>query len=172
VLTHLVYRWFDRYPSAGERAAVTGFLQTVPEREAAYEEMRANQKPMIEEVMDAHARFYPQFTKLQPQGRDKGKRDMELCVAFCANAMLFDDQRWLDNAWLVWYASILKAVHVTPQFMRDAFRLLDEAMKRRLSDGAYALHKPYFDHIAGKLCDIPEPTRQEVGERVAHARSR
>ena len=165
MIADLLLRLPNRYPTAAERTRATDYLATVPARLAAFEELRVTQKAVIAEVIAEYAKLYPRFNQYHPAAWDKATRDMEHYVVFCANAVVLGETDALDNSWLHWFRTILKAVHMTPQFMHDAFRLWDAASKRQLSPATYALMKPVLDHMAKRLCDLPEPARAEVGDR-------
>jgi hypothetical protein len=172
VITDLLLKMNQRYPTASERQRINDYLSGVSARMTALEEMRVTQKSIIAEVLTEYAKLYPRFKQYHPQGWDKIHRDMEMCVAFCGNAMLLAETDSMDNAWLIWFRTIMKSVHLTPQFMSDSFRLWDEVSRKQLSPATYELMKPYMDHIAQALCDIPEPARPEVGERREPVASR
>lgn len=165
MFTDLIPRLGTRYPSGAERAAVAEYLSTVPDRLAAYEEMRTHRVAIADGIVEDYRLLYPRFRQSHPMAWEKTARDLQMYNSFAANAMLFDDRAWLDRAWLIWFGTILKSLHFTPRFIEDGMRLWDEQLKVHLSPRSYQLVKPYADHIAGRVSNIPEPHRAEVGER-------
>ncbi|VTR98394.1 globin family protein [Tuwongella immobilis] len=169
MLTNLMVRLDQRYPTPGEKSAVADYVASFADRLAAYDEMRTKQKEIVDDILEEYQVMYPRFKQYHPQGWEKGRRDLELYHTFSANAMLMDDKRWLDEACLFWVCTMMKAAHLTPQFMQDACRLWDKYLQQHLTPQTYELNRPYFDHIASRLCNIPEPHKAEVGERRSGA---
>ena len=109
--------------------------------------------------------MYPQFQRYHAQGFDKGVRDIELVTCMTANAMFLGEHETLDDMFTQWYWSILKALHISPQFMRDTFQQWRAALKAHLSEEAFLLMRPYAEHMSEKLSDLPVPVRDESGPR-------
>jgi hypothetical protein len=165
VISRTLLRYDHRYPTAKERADLTGYLATARARRSALEEVRRSAVKVADDVIADVRRMYPQFGKIRPQGFDKGHRDVVLLTHMAANAMFLGETDTLDDMFTVWYRSILKAVHVSPQFLADTFDRWRASLGRNLSPDTFALLRSYTDHLAAALTDVPVPAADEVGDR-------
>jgi hypothetical protein len=154
-----------RYPTAKERADLTAYLATARARRSALEEVRRSAIRIVDDTLADVRRMYPQFSKIRPQGFDKGHRDMVLLTHMAANAMFLGETDTLDDMFTHWYKSILKSVHVSPQFLADSFSRWLVSLERNLSPDTFALLRPYADHLSTTLADVPMTAVDEVGER-------
>ncbi len=161
----LLRKCIDRYPTKTEISQVEEYVATVPKRIAALQELKAAQDKIIQDMFAEYQKLYPKFHTFRPYAWAKAMRDVGMTMALCANAMFIGETDILDETWTIWFRSIMKSVHMTPQFLRDNYALMDKHMRRHISPEAYGLIKPYLDHIADVMCAIPEPIRPEVGER-------
>jgi hypothetical protein len=155
----------DRYPTSDEIAKMSTYVSEVPDRAAALEELRKHKSAIVDEVCAAYEKLYPRFKQFHPHAWDKFRRDYEMMLCLCGNAMFVGETDTLREMWTRWFQTILKSLHFTPTFVRDLFVLWEKSMKRLLTPRSYELMLPAFEHIRDTLCDIPEPVRPEVGER-------
>ena len=167
MLSRTLSRIDGRYPTPKERADVESYLATAQARRLALEEVRQHSARIVDDLMVGIRRLYPQFGKHRPQGFDKGHRDMVLLTQMTANAMFLGETDTIDDMFTHWYKSILKAVHLTPQFLDDTFRLWSESLRANLSPPTFALIRPFAEHMAGQLAKVPDPATDEVGSRRA-----
>jgi hypothetical protein len=155
----------NAYPSAQDRADIEAYLATAKARRAALGEVRRVAQTVCEEVIAQQRVLYPQFGRHRSAGFEKGLRDMILLTQMAANAMFLGEHDSLDDQFTVWFRTILKAVHVSPQFMRDTFRFWHQSLEKHLSPEAYALLRPHAEHLSETLSDLPVPARDETGPR-------
>jgi hypothetical protein len=134
-------------------------------RRAALEELRRAAVPVVDRVIARMRAAYPQFAKFHPQGFEKGHRDLVLLTNMCANATFLGEHDTLDETFTEWYRTVLKSVHVSPQFMADAFAAWLEELEAALSAEAFAVTRPHAEHLAHYLTQIPVPAKDETGER-------
>ena len=165
VISRTLLRMDNRHLTAKERADLTGYLATTRARRSALEEIRRASVKIVDELMADIRRMYPQFGKIRPQGFDKGHRDMVLLTHMAANAMFLGETDTIDEMFTHWYKSILKSVHVSPQFLMDTFDRWRVSLERNLTPDTFALLRPYTDHLSATLTDVPVPARDEIGER-------
>lgn len=165
MISRTLLRMDSRYPTPKERADLTGYLATARARRSALEEVRRSAVKVVDDLMADVRRMYPQFGKIRPQGFDKGHRDMVLVTHMAANAMFLGETDTMDDMFTHWYRSILKSVHVSPQFLADSFGRWRASLERNLSPDTFALLRPYADHLSAVLTDVPVPAADEVGER-------
>jgi hypothetical protein len=155
----------NRYLTARERADLSAYLATARVRRSALEEVRRTAVQVVDGVIADVRRMYPQFGKIRPQGFDKGHRDLVLLTHMAANAMFLGETDTIDAMFTHWYRSILKSVHVSPQFMADTFDLWRAHLERALSPDSFALLRPVVGHRTAVLSDNPGPPGDAVGER-------
>jgi hypothetical protein len=165
MIARTVLRYRTPYPTAEERAEMENYLATAKARRAALDEVRRAVVPIIDKVIARMRAVYTQFAKFHPQGFEKGHRDLVLLTNMCANAMFLGEHDTLDDMFTEWYRTILKAVHISPQFMTDTFAAWLDELRAGLSDEAFALMRPHAEHLAAYLSQIPVPARDETGER-------
>lgn len=167
MISRTLLRMDNRYLTTKERADLTAYLATARVRRSALEEIRRNAVRVADDLMGSIRRMYPQFGRIRPLGYDKGHRDMVLLTHMAANAMFLGETDTLDDQFLVWYSTILKGVHMTPQFMTDTMTLWRDSLERALNPDVFALLRPVVEHISTRLTGIPETAKDEIGERLA-----
>ncbi len=165
MISNIILRAKTPYPTAKDRTNIENFLATAKARRAAFDDIRRLVIPIIDQVIARMRQAYPQFAKFHGQGFEKGHRDMVLLTNMAANAMFLDDLDTLDDMFTEWYRTILKAVHLSPQFLKDTYNAWLEELEIHLPSEAFALLAPYARHLANTLVNIPVPARDETGER-------
>jgi hypothetical protein len=165
MLSQIVLRYKTAYPTAEERVAVENYLATAKARRAALEEVRRAVVRIIDKVIVRMRAAYPQFAKFHGQGFEKGHRDLVLLTNMAANAMFLGEHETLDDMFTEWYRTVLKAVHISPQFMKDTFAAWLDELRAGLTDESFALLRPHAEHLSAYLSQIPVPARDETGER-------
>jgi len=165
MISSCLHKIDNRYLKAKERSDLLAYVATARARRTALEEVRKKTGAAIDSMMGEIRKLYPQFMQYRPHGFDKGHRDMVLLTSMTANAMFLGETDTIDEQFTFWYRSILKAVHLTPQFLTDTFELWAAALKRQLSLDTYEMLEPFVQHMIEKLTDIPAPAKDEVGER-------
>jgi len=167
MISRTLLRMDNRYPKAKERSDLLTYVSSAGGRRIALEEVRRKTGVAIDEVMSEVRKMYPQFGQYRPRGFDKGHSDMCLLTAMTANAMFLGETDTVDDQFVYWYQSILKSVHLSPQFLADSFRLWKEALRRHLTSDSFKLMEPFVQHMIAVLSDIPDPAKDEVGERLS-----
>lgn len=165
MISQTVLRSKSPYLTQKERADIENYLATAKARRTAIDEVRRVTTPVIDRVIARMRMAYPQFAKYHPQGFEKGHRDLVLLTNMAANAMFLGEHETLDDMFTEWYRTILKSVHISPQFMNDTFKAWLEELRAGLPEEAFDLLRPHAEHLAGFLSNIPVPARDETGER-------
>ncbi len=165
MLSRIVLRYRTPYPTAQERLEIEGYLATTKARRAAHDEVRQVVVAAIDQVIARMRAAYPQFAKFHGNGFEKGHRDLVLLTNMATNAMFLGEHDTLDEMFTEWYRTVLKAVHISPQFMKDTFTVWLEELKNFLSEEAFSLLRPHAEHLANYLAQIPVPAKDETGER-------
>ena len=165
MIARLVLSYKTPYPTASERAEIENYLATVKARRVALDEVRRAVVPVIDNVIARMRAAYPQFAKFHAYGFEKGHRDLVLVTNMVANAMFHGEHHTLDEMFSEWYRTILKSVHISPQFLKDTFTVWLEELQLRLSEETYALMRPFAEHMRDYLIQVPVPAKDETGER-------
>lgn len=166
MISRIVFRLDSAYPSADDRAAIEEYLATADARRAALEEVRRAATVVPEKVVAGLRQRYPDFARMRSTGFDKIQRDIGMLTCMGGNAMFLGEHETLDHEFTIWFQTILKGAHVSPQMMRDGFDLWHEHLKSNLSTAAWGLLRPHVEHIADVLTDLPVPARDETGRRT------
>jgi hypothetical protein len=166
----LMTRLDGRYLKPRERSDIKAYLGTVRSRRAAYDEIRRKASPVTDAVIAEMRKRYPDFAKIRPQGFEKGTRDVQLLTQVAANAMLLDATDFYDKMFTEWYRTILKSVHMSPQFLQDTFKVWHQALEANLTPDSYALMRPYTQHMADFLTNVPVPVKDETGRRIMNTK--
>lgn len=167
MISRIIFRLDNAYPTADDRSAIENYLATAETRRAALEEVRQAATVVPEKVVAGLRLRYPQFARLRSTGFDKVQRDMGMLTNMAGNAMFLGEHETLDHEFTIWFQTILKGAHVSPQFMRDGFQLWHENLRANMSPTAWGLLRPHAEHIAEVLSNLPIPARDETGERKA-----
>jgi hypothetical protein len=157
----------SRYLNAKERTGIKAYLASMRARRTAYDEIRGATPKIVDALIVEMRKAYPQFVKIRPKGFEKGTRDMGLLTQIAANMMLFEDTEFYDHMFTEWFRTILKAVHVSPQFLLDTFKYWHQQMEKNLTPDCYSMVRPYTQHISDYLTNIPVPVKDETGRRIA-----
>lgn len=169
MISRVIYRLDTAYPSAEDRAAIEEYLATADARRAALDEVRQAAGPVAEKVVADIRVRYPHFGRHRSSGYDKGVRDVQLLSNMAGNAMFLGENDTLDDMFTHWYKTILKGVHMSPQFMADTFAAWQAHLKAALTPAAWGLLRPHVEHLSAALSNLPVPARDETGERKAVA---
>ncbi len=165
MIMQMLRRLDNAYPTADDRAAVEGYLATVDDRRAALDEVKRVAGPVAEKVIAGMRDRYPQFARRRTNGFEKAQRDIGMLTQLAGNSMFMGEDETMDDMFTVWFQTILKGVHMSPQFMRDAFDLWLEHLRAMLPATAFSLLRPHAEHMAAVLTDLPVPARDETGAR-------
>ncbi|QVL33761.1 hypothetical protein KIH39_07595 [Telmatocola sphagniphila] len=156
-----------RYLKSRERADLKAYIGTIRNRRTAYDEIRRKALPVAEGVIAEQRKRYPDFAKIRPQGFEKGTRDIHSLTNIAANMMLQEATEFYDSMFTEWYRTILKAVHMSPQFLQDTFKSWQVQLEVNLTADTHALLRPYVQHLTDFLLNVPVPVKDETGRRLA-----
>lgn len=155
----------NRYLTRQERDDILGYAQSSKSRLDVFDELKRHARAVSEEMVEEMKKLYPNFQKYRTYGWEKAARDVELTILLAANALLLGDKNSLNERFLIWFRSILKSQHFTPQFVEDTYRIVEQRMMEKLSAAASEMARPFLNHLTKFLSDIPEPATPEVGDR-------
>lgn len=167
MLKRLILQMDERYPTATERREVLNYLSTARKRRKAIEELRKVSDSVADDVIAGMRRIYPELEKYKKYGFDKGRRDVQLLTHLTAHSMLLGEADTIDEQFLIWYYTIIRASKVTPLFMAETMRLWRDSLASRLTPDSFDLFKPFADHVSRVLTQLPDPAIPMVGEHCA-----
>jgi hypothetical protein len=156
-LNDLLRQSEGRYLTPDEREQVLAYARDLPARVRAAEEVEAREADILAGVVDALRERYPRYERLFPNAWDRCAGDVRLVLRFDVRAMLAADPQPLEDKALYYLRSILAAYNLTPRFVGDAFALLRDECRGRLSPESFALLEPFLERNIHVLGDIPEP---------------
>jgi hypothetical protein len=165
MISNLLYKQKTPYLAVKERGEIENYIATTKARRGALDEVKKAAVPAMDRVIARMRAAYPQFAKYHVQGFEKGHRDMVLLTYMAANAMFLGEHLTLQDQFTEWYRTILKSVHMSPQFLKDTYTAWQEELGAGLSGEAWSLLRPTVEHLSGYLANIPVPVRDEIGER-------
>lgn len=167
MLKSMIIQMDDRYPSAQERQELLNYLSTARKRRNAVEEIRKISGSVAEDVVVGMRKLYPDLEKFKKYAFDKIQRDVQLLTHLTAHSMFLGESDTIDDQFLIWFYTIFRAAKFTPLFVEDAMRIWLSSLQKRLTPDAFALYKPFAEHVAEVLTQIPDPALPMVGARVA-----
>ncbi|CAN5350923.1 allophycocyanin subunit alpha [soil metagenome] len=165
MITNIAFKAKSSYLNSRDRSDIENYLATTKARRAALDEVRRLTTPAVDKLINRMRAAYPQFTKFHNQAFEKGHRDMVLLTQMTANAMFLGEHDTLQDMFAEWYRTILKSVHMSPQFMNDTFTTWQEELQSTLSDESWSLMRPHVEYLSKYLTNVPVPARDETGER-------
>ncbi len=146
-----------RYLTPEERSDVLAYAKELPARVRAAQEVEALEGDIVAAACEGLRERYPRYQRLFPNAWDRCAEELRLVLRYDVRAMLADDPRPLEDKALFYLRSILAAYNLTPQFARDAYELLRDKCRDRLSPDAFSLLEPYLQRNVAVLADFPEP---------------
>lgn len=165
MISRIVLKLRTPYLTPEQRGEIENYLATARARRAALEEVRRVIVRVADNVIQRMRVAYPQFVKFHVQGYEKTHRDITLLTGLATNAMFLGEHDTIDEMFTEWFRTIMKAVHLSPQVLRDVYTAWQEELRALLSEDAFALLQPHTEHIASYLTNVPVPVRDETGER-------
>lgn len=141
-----------RYLSASEQGVLREFAQGIEARLAAMTEIGSKENAIISAAIQEIFRAYPDVEKRYKSAQQSGYRDQALVLRYATLAMLRNDADYLTDTLLTWLATILRGVGFTPQFVEDAYTILERTAGKELSPSSAKLIQPYLAQCTRVLC--------------------
>jgi hypothetical protein len=163
----MIVQMDERYPSAQERQELLNYLSTARKRRNAVEEIRKVSGFVADDVVKGMRQLYPDLEKYKKFAFDKIQRDVQLLTHLTAHSMFLGESETIDDQFLIWFYTIFRAAKFTPLFVADALRIWLDGLEKRLSPDAFALYRPFAEHVVDVLTQIPDPAVPMVGPRVS-----
>ncbi|MEM6731682.1 MAG: hypothetical protein AAF658_09005 [Myxococcota bacterium] len=142
-----------RYITKGEQTIIREYVGGLERRLHAADEVQNKERAMSEKATRAVIDAYPEYERDHDQAFEKSVRDMTLMLRYAAMAMVKNDKEWLNDAVLLWFATILRGIGFTRNFVHDTYATLEEAMKSDVSPETFELMQPYVEHIRVTLSE-------------------
>jgi hypothetical protein len=133
-----------RYLSAAEQGVLREFAQGMEARLAAMAEISGKENAIIGAAIQEIFRAYPDVEKKYKNAQQSGYRDQALVLRYASLAMVRSDPDYLSDTLLTWLKTILRGVGFTPQFLEDAYSILERTASKELSPSSAKLLQPYL----------------------------
>lgn len=140
-----------RYPTRAEQALLREWASRLEARLAALEELRAHEDAIVRQTMTDVLKAYPEFDAKMRGGREAATRDLTLVLRYCGQAMVRGDTRYLEEALLAWFATILRGLGFLRDFIADTYRILGKHARGELSAQAFEHLRPYLELCEARL---------------------
>ncbi|VTS04418.1 globin family protein [Tuwongella immobilis] len=147
-----------RYLTEAERRAILDYTDSLPKRMQVAAAIQQIEEPALRSALEQVRRKYPEFFQNRPDnGVHHTLRDFALVLRYSVLAMICDDRNLQADRILGWMASMLSGLNFTPQFNRDSYTYVRDAIKANLPPDQYALIEPFLAINIEILGGIPEP---------------
>lgn len=140
-----------RYFTPEERRLLRDYAASVPQRLDAAERIEQHEESLLGFVVEEMKKRHPEFATHREQPWARLFRDLQLVLRSCAQALVCDDRRLLDDRVLYWVRSVAAASNVPPAFQHECYSWLREQCRTRLPEQAFGLLKPLLDRTVEVL---------------------
>ncbi len=151
-----------RYMTKAEQSVFREWSAGLEARFAAIDELQAKEEAIVRQTISDVFKAYPDFEKRMRGARASCNRDLTLVLRYCGQALLRQDEEYLEDSLLSWMATILRGVGFAPDFVRDTYRTLGKHAGRELSPHHAELLRPFIE-----LCVTRLASEQEEKEKSA-----
>jgi hypothetical protein len=152
----------SRYLTRDEMKEILSYTTSIPQRFKVAGQVEAKENDLVRSVIEYVKPRYPNMERFHPRPWERGARDVRLVLRHAVQAMIADDVSGLEERLLFWLRSIFAGVDLTPQFVRDTFSALEQAVKTQLPPEVETLLGPVLARVTEVLSDFPEPAVPSV----------
>ncbi len=132
-----------RYLEADESQKLKQFAQSLQSRLETMEAVKAAEKAIVSETLDAVWETHPEIESRYTKARENCTRDVTLVLRYCAMAMVREDMTFLRDKMLYWLRTILQAFQFGP-ILDTTYRVLPRRVEAHLTPGQVQLLAPYL----------------------------
>ena len=144
-----------RYLNTAEQSMLREQAQGLEARLAAMTEIAAKESVIVDRTIKEVMRAYPDFEKKYKTAQQSGVRDQTLVLRYATLAMVRNDPQYLADTLLTWMATILRGVGLAPQFIQDAYKILERVATKELSPATGKLLQPFLAQCINSLSPSP-----------------
>lgn len=149
----------SRYLTRDEMQQINRYTGSLPMRFKAAGEIEVKEEAIIQSAIEQVKRRYSTFERYHPQAWEKGARDLQLCLRYAVQAMICDDPNFQADRLLYWLGTIFHAFGFSPQFNRDTFAFLRDAVKQQATPETFGMLEPFLEKNIEVLGNMPEPAQ-------------
>jgi hypothetical protein len=150
-----------RYLAAAEQALLREQAQGIEARLTAMTEVSTKETAIVDRAVKEVTRAYPDFEKKYKGAAQTAARDQSMVLRYATLAMVRNDPQYLADSLLTWLTTILKGVGFTPQFIEDAYKILERSAAKELSPASIKLLQPVLTQcittLSGRSAAPPAP---------------
>jgi hypothetical protein len=158
-LTEIIRNSESRYMTPQEQRAILDYTESLPRRFQAAALVQDKEEAIVASVVQQGKRRYANMERYHPKAWEKAARDLELILRYTAQAMVLDDPTFQADRLLYWFGTILHSFGFSPQFNRDTYTFLLNAVRGQLPPDAFGLLEPFLQKNIEVLGSIPEPAQ-------------
>jgi hypothetical protein len=136
-----------RYLTKSEQQQIREWAEGFDARAKAATEVESKERDIVEGAMGQVMKSFPDLQEKYQDPDRKGREDFSLTLRYATLAMVKDDMKFLDDALLRWFRTILSGLGFSGQFLREAYTSLQQQAKKHLSAESYALMEPYLARV-------------------------
>jgi hypothetical protein len=162
MLQDIIHESESRYLTKDEMQKVVAFTTSLPARFKAASAVEQKEEAIVRGVVEQIKRRYPNFERYHPSAWEKSFRDIQLSLRYTVQAMVWDDPNSQADRLLHWLATIFMSFGFTPQFNRDTYTFLREAVRQNVPAEAFSLLESFLETNIEILGSIPEPAQALV----------
>lgn len=162
MLQDLAHESESRYLTKDEMGKIVAYTTSLPARFKAAAAVEAKEEAIVRFAVDQMKRRYPNFERYHPQAWEKAFRDIQLSLRYTVQAMVWDNPSSQADRLLYWLATIFSSFGFTPQFNRDTYSFLRDAVRQNVPAEAFGLLEPFLEINIDVLGSIPEPAQALV----------
>ena len=132
-----------RYLSPEESRQLLKYAASLELRLAAMTALEKIEPKIVDEVLAIVWQRHPEFERAHHQAKERCRRDVTLVLRYCAQAMLREDEQFLQDKMLHWLHTILHSFHFG-KVIETTYRALPQRVEANLSAQYHQLLAPYL----------------------------
>jgi hypothetical protein len=149
----------SRYLNSQEQREILEYTESLPQRFKVASLIEQKEESIVQAAVDQVKRRYPSFERYHPRAWEKAARDMQLTLRYTVQAMVCDDLDFQSDRLLYWLGTIYHSFGFSPQFNRDSYTALRDAVKTSVPGDAFALLEAFLEKNIEVLGSMPEPAQ-------------
>lgn len=149
-LTKLLADAEGRYLTNEESRSILEYSTSLPARLEALKKIESIEEKLVTETVNYAFNQHPSMKQI-PESYEKGLRDVTLVLRYCAQAMIRNDMRFLEDKLLFWLKTMFKSFSFEANFVKDTYIKLDQLCRKYLDEKEYQLLSPYIQECINVL---------------------
>lgn len=140
-----------RYLTKSDQQVLREWAQALDTRLKASDEIEAKESAIVQKTLREIMSAYPDYEQRYKDPKMKGTRDLTLTLRYVVQAAVRADDRWLDDALLTWFETVLRGVGLTKDFVEDSYKTMARVISEETTPATAAVVRPYLDRVIAVL---------------------